>query len=509
MSALRLLYLEAGGLTAYAWQAGEVLPLARFATGEEGAGQFAQFLASQPRNAVYRLLVDLVEENYFFETLPAVRGADRSAMLARKRNQHFFGTPFATELSLGRETDGRRDERFLLTGITRPGALEPWLDAMARHEAPLASIHTLPTLADGMPAPFSAKDPSPRLIVVLTPAGIRQIFFDKGRLRFSRLAPRSDAETGTLALALAEETARTQAYLSSQRLFPRHETLPVVILAHPDLQRALTTLLDAPPQTALSFADITTLARQLGLRSPCADSRATPLFLHWMVRRGGGPQFAPKSARHFHFLRQIRMAALGLGSACFLGCAVVAAKLWVDAFALDQEIDRLTLETRSDAARYAALIAGLPPMPGSLDTLQGIMARVDGLAAAPPNLREALAVLAAALDATPTLTLDAVEWRSLPSPAGLAPATTPRPFAELTVQSHFPAEAWGDRRALLRESERVLQLLQQTPGVTAEITRLPVDLASDRTLRGAADAPATAAVPRLELRVTFAKALPA
>ncbi|MBL8445936.1 MAG: hypothetical protein JNJ44_00825 [Zoogloeaceae bacterium] len=503
MSVLRLLYLDAAGLTAYAWQAGEVIPLARFSTGEDGPGQFAQFLATQPRNAVYRLLADLVEESFFFETLPAVRGSDRSAMLARKRSQHFFGSPYATELALGREEDGRRDERFLFTGITRPAALEPWLDAMARHEVALASLHTLPTLADGMPAPFSAKDAAPRLILILTAAGIRQIFFDNGRLRFSRLAPRTDLEAGTLALALSEEAARTQAYLSSQRLFPRHETLPVVILANPELQAPLTTLLDAPAQTHFSFADLPTLARQIGLRSPCSDSRATPLFLHWMVRRGGGVQLAPRSARHFYVLRQMRMAALGLGSAIFVGCALVAAKLWVDTLSLGQEIDRLQLESRSDAARYTALVESLPPLPVSLESLQTIMARVDGLASERPNPRPALAALATALDTMPELTLDEVEWRSLPALAGAIP---PRPSAELAVKTHFPLEGWQDRRALLRDSERFLQLLQQTPGIRAEITRLPMDLASDRTLRGATNVPATQAAPTLELRITVVRA---
>lgn len=508
MAQRRLLYLDASGLAAFAWDGGRVLPLGRFAVGEEGQGRFVRFLASQPRSCVYHLLVDLVEEAFQFEALPHVRGADRGPMLARKRSQHLFGSPYATELSLGREPTGRRDERMLFTGLTRPAAVEPWLDALARLEAPLAGIHTLPLLADTLPAPFGQQAEPARLMMVLTPAGIRQIFLERGRLRFSRLSTRLDASLEGLAATLAEEAGRTQAYLASQRLIPRNEVLPVTVLANPEDAAILAERMKPSPQWALSFANLEDLARRAGLRGPCPSSDALPLFLHWMVRKPGRCQLAPSAARRFHSLRQARLAAYGVGTAAFLACLVGAAKLWVDNYDLQQEIERVSLQTRSDAGRYAALIATLPPLPAPLETLQGLMTRVDRQAAAPADPLPALAALARALDQTPDLSLEALTWRAASAPPGNpGPARLPPPFGEgveLDARLRFPATAREDRRSLVSQSEALAALLRAEPGATVQITRMPVDLDSGRTLKGSAEPAQGAEGPLLEVRLSLA-----
>lgn len=504
MAQRRLLYLDAAGLSAFAWERGQVLPLAQFAPGEEGQGHFARFLAAQPRGSVYHLLVDLVEEAFQFETLPHVRGSDRSAMLARKRSQHLMGSPYATEISLGREAAGRRDERLLFTGLTRPAALEPWLEALARAEAPLAGIHTLPLLADSLPAPFGQPEPPARLVMVFTPAGIRQIFLERGRLRFSRLSTRLDTSLGGLAATLAEEAGRTQAYLTSQRLLPRSEALPVTVLANPEEAKLLAARVSPSPQWTLAFADLEALAQRVGLHSPCPGSDALPLFLHWMVRQPGRRQLAPPAAQRFHRLRQARLTAYGVGTAAFLACLVGAAKLGVDTLELERDIERVSLQTRADAGRYQALLATLPPLPAPLETLQDLMARIDRQAAAPADLRPALAILARALDQTPDLNLESLTWRA-GAPAGTGngpqPAAVPE-RVELEARLRFPAGVREDRRALVSQSEALASLLRHDPAVTVQITRMPVDLDSDRTLRGGGMAPSGEG-PFLEIRLSL------
>jgi hypothetical protein len=499
MAHRRLLYLDAAGLAVFAWQAGEITALGQFPAGEEGLARFAGFLARQPRGTVYHLVADLVEEGYSFEALPHVGGTDRVAMLARKRGQHLFGSPYATELALGRESGGRRDERVLFTGLTRPAALDPWLDVLARVEAPLAGVHTLPLLADGMPAPFGHKQEAARLVMALTPAGIRQIFLERGRLRFSRLSARLDHGLESLARTLAEEAGRTQAYLASQRLIPRQEVLPVTVLADPAEAAVLAAHLPASPQLQVDFADLPALARRIGLKSPAPGSDALPLFLHWLVMKPGGPQLAPPAARRFHFLRQIRLAAYGLGTAAFLGCLVVAAKLWVESRELARQIEQVSLQTRLDAGRYDALIATLPPLPAPLEALQTLMQRVDRQAQATASPQPALAALARALDETPALTLEALDWRL----AAAAPGNGRPAEVELEARLRFPPFAREDRRALVSQSEALAALLRREPGATVHITRMPVELQSDRTLRGAADPGPATDGPLLELRLTL------
>ena len=506
MAERRLLYLDASGLAAYAWTGRQIVPLGRFANGEDGLGRFSRFLAEQPAGTSYQLLADMVEESFHCEALPYVRGADRTAMLARKRSQHFFGSPYATELSLGRESSGRRDERVLFVGLTRPAALEPWLEALAAEEAPLAAIHTPPLLADSMPAPFRNKGETARLVMALTPAGIRQIFLERGRLRFSRLSSRLDSRLEGLASVLAEEASRSQAYLASQRLIPRNEPLPVTVVVNSADAALLAPHLSAMPQLAFGFADLEALARSAGLKSPCPNSDALPLFLHWMVRKPGGPQLAPSPVRRFHFLRQIRLGAYGLGTAAFFGCVVVAAKLWVDSRELARQVQQVSLQTRGDAGRYAALIDGLPPLPAPLETLQALMTRVDRQAQASATPLPALVVLSHALDEMPSLSLESVEWRAPTSPGpGSAGRWGP---TELDARLRFPPQAQDDRRGLVSQSEALAQSLRRTPGVTAQITRMPVELESDRTLRGGGEMGRAPEAPLLEVRLTLPENTP-
>lgn len=503
MSAQRLLYLDAAGLAAYAWRAGQIEPLGHFPAGEAGLAQFQTFLTSQPAHSLYTLLADQVEEAFHHETLPCVRGADRAAMLARKRGQYLFGSPYATELSLGREAGGRRDERFLFVGLTRPATLEPWLEALSQAEAPLTGIHTLPLLADAMPSPFGQRGEAARLIMVLTPAGIRQIFLEKGRLRFSRLSTRLDDSLEALAATLAEEASRTQAYLTSQRLIPRNEALAVTVLATPADAQVLAPRLQAPSQTHFEFADLAALGQGIGLASPCQGSDALPVFLHWMARAPRRVQLAPPAPRRFYRLHQARLAAIGFGTAVFLGCLVVAAKLWVDNRQLQQQIDQISLQTRADRGRFEALIATLPPLPAPLERLQDVMARIDRQAQAPADLRPALASLATALDEHPDLKLEALSWHALPPGAGEPPDRR----VEVEARLRFPPGRQEDRRSLVSQSEALAAQLRRPPALTVQVTRMPIELESDRTLRGGGEPTPGAEGPLLELRFTLPGAL--
>src|ERR1700704_2971311 len=50
---------------------------------EKGVAEFARYVAGAPESLFY-VLADVVEEDFFQENIPYVRGADRRALLARK-----------------------------------------------------------------------------------------------------------------------------------------------------------------------------------------------------------------------------------------------------------------------------------------------------------------------------------------------------------------------------------------------------------------------------------------
>ena len=69
------------------WRAGKLVRLEQFAHDEKGLADFRQFLTPHANVPVF-MMVDAVEEDYRFETLPHSFGPDRAQMVQRKLRQH-------------------------------------------------------------------------------------------------------------------------------------------------------------------------------------------------------------------------------------------------------------------------------------------------------------------------------------------------------------------------------------------------------------------------------------
>src|SRR5918992_6396732 len=138
-----LICISAQQTSAAHWRAGKIAQLEEFAHDEQGLAGFREFLAPHSNVPVF-IMVDAVEEDYRFETLPHSWGAERSQMVSRKLKQHYRNTPFIGAWLQGRESGKRRDDRYLFAALTNPEILTEWLRAIAAQELPLAAVYMLP-----------------------------------------------------------------------------------------------------------------------------------------------------------------------------------------------------------------------------------------------------------------------------------------------------------------------------------------------------------------------------
>ena len=113
MRSRHLLYLSAHQMTACRWQAGVLADEASFDNSEAGQQAFAGYLAAHAKS-IFSILANVADEGFHLETIPFLRGADRTAIIARKLGQFFFNAPLTTSISLGHEKSRRKDERILL-----------------------------------------------------------------------------------------------------------------------------------------------------------------------------------------------------------------------------------------------------------------------------------------------------------------------------------------------------------------------------------------------------------
>src|SRR5262245_44330470 len=105
-----LVGITANGAAAARWRGSRMAECQVFGGDEAGQAAFKEFLAQLPDMPAY-VMVDAVEEDYRFETLPHTYGSDRVQMATRKLRQHYRNTPYMTAWRLGRDTAKRRDDR--------------------------------------------------------------------------------------------------------------------------------------------------------------------------------------------------------------------------------------------------------------------------------------------------------------------------------------------------------------------------------------------------------------
>lgn len=494
MAQLRLLYLDNDGLAAHLWQKGALLAEGLFPQDEAGLAAFSEYLARH-RASNFHLLADLSEEGYLIETLPYAQGADRDALLTRKLGQYYYGSPLSTAISHGREQGGRRDEKFLLTALTRPQLVEPWLAALRAAEARLAGIWTLPLLGGAL----LARLPVPRgrcLLVSITRAGIRQSFFDEERLVFSRLSPMAPEGTAELAAACAAEAAKILQYLLGQRLLARGTPLPVVALVHPAQAGTFMEQCKGMEDLQVIFQDLHAAARTIGLKTLPQNSRSESLFLHLLAQKPPHEQFAPAPERRFFRLWQIRSSLLRGSALVLLACLLFAGREMVEIAESRKATNELLQQAEADLQRYQAIQKTFPPMPAGTEVLRAVINRYDDLEKRSARPESLYLAVSRALEAVPRVDLERLQWWLSGNPdEALAIPNQPKPAASAgggmheiaVVHGLLPASMASDQRGQLETVNAFAEALRKNPGLRVTVQRMPFDIESGKSLKSTSE----------------------
>ncbi|MGB0126650.1 MAG: hypothetical protein WBP72_03350 [Rhodocyclaceae bacterium] len=501
----RLLHADATGISAYSWRSGRLRGEGVFRSSETGATDFQHYLRKHP-NSVFYLLADMAEEGFQFDTIPFVRGSDRQAVVRRKLGQLFYGTPLVAGLPLDREPGGRRDQRMLFAALTRLPLIEPWLTAARQCETQLAGVYSVPLLAPAMARKLKVAAPH-CLLVSVGRAGIRQTFLENRRLRFSRLSPLAAGSAVETARACAAETSRLYKYLAGQRLVPSSAPLPVLILTDAHHHQALTTTCIDSEELAFHFSDFETTRQRCGLRDHPEMPAADALFLHLLALEAPSEQFAPENLRHFYRLWQARFALKSFGAMTLLGCLLFAAHDFYDAYESREAIKEQHVMADADQAHYTAILKAFPPMPTSLDNLRAVTTRFAALESRSAPPRALLARISQAVDASPAVEIERIDWVLSASPD--APSRTATPagaalFAVATITGTLPTANRENQRAMIGAVNDFAAELRRDGNLGATVLRQPLDLESANTLRRSGEETTSPDVPRFNIRVTQA-----
>lgn len=509
----RLLYLDAQSLSVYRWQAGELHGEGDFAADPSGAEDFAAYLARNPKHS-FCLLADVADEGFHRDTLPPVSGREREVLLRRKFAQHFSGTQLITALSLGRETSGRRDEKILCAALTRPQAFDSWLTALRQHECQFSGLYSMPLLADRFAASclgnFNSDHPQ-FLLIVQTRAGLRQFYFENGRMQFSRLSPltlRADSKAEDLASACALETGRMEQYLLGQRKVVRGVTLPVLLLIDPAAAEQLRDAGSPGNDIHYEFIGISDLAGKVGIRKlpPESRCRGELLFLPLLMRRPPRQQFAPAVERLFHRMWQARLVLNGVGLTILLACLLFSSLQWLEVSDLREQTARTRQQVTDSEEKYAAIFGALPPLPLSSTDLRILIDSYDDLTRHSDLPETLYAFLSSALQQAEQIELERIDWRAAGVGAGQGDAVDES--GEIAdVHAELPLAYARDPRATQEAIDQFVAALSKNTGLQVRILKLPEqsEFESTNSLQGghesAANGATNLAAPKFSLRL--------
>lgn len=490
----RLLHLSPHQLACYSWQGGTVRSEGSFENSPEGIAAFNAYVAGQA-SAVYTLVANVSEESFQLETIPFLQARDRDAVVSRKLMQLFYTTPYTAAFSLGYEKTRRKDERLLLAALTAPATLDPWISAIRDARVALTGIHSLPFLGEGLLARLKAGDERCILLTVQDQS-VRETYFERGRLHFSRLSPLVNTSIGGIAQAFSTEAVKLQQYLLSQRMIARNQALRAIVIAHPSAMQAVETSCISTESLAFEIVSTETCARRIGLKTAPATSHADTLFAHLAATAAPRVQFAKEALRHDYRLWQARKALFAAGAVALAGCLLFAGKQFFEANSLRSEASNIAAQAQGARQRYEDIVRTFPPIPTNNETLRQIINRYAELEAGGATPERFYRELSAALVKSPAVELESIGWKAAPPPASsnARPASVPPAAAgavttpSAQVRGTITLGPRATPRQTLAAFDQFVADLRANPALDVTVVQQPFDTDSGKSLRSGDEA---------------------
>lgn len=503
MAAKLLIYISAAGAVAARAGGRRIDDIQRFANDESGIESFRSYAAANSSAPAF-LLVDAIEEDYRFETLPHASGSDRDQMVERKLRQHYRNSPFSSAQLVGRDSTKRRDDRFLFCALTNPDLVAPWLDALTAANHPVAGVYLLPIV---MPQLVTALEPKTvNLLTVGTmDTGIRLAFFREGAFRLSRLS-RADTTLTGLPRAIFDEVSNTRLYLHALRAATLDEPVTLLLLDHTDqLDPAAQLIQSESPGFTCRRIGSTELSRQLKLPREQIEGTPESIYLQLLAARLPDSNLAAPAItagyRRLRTRQQVYASSMAIG---LLGACWVGFNLWQQ-YSFESEREDIVRQTARVNAEYEAVTRQFPSAPTSAENLKRTTELADKLRTAGKTPAPFYALLSRALTPDPDLVPTEITWqhsaneisgadRGTQAPSGqpaqpTAPPPTPAPGTEKRKVSGLIAGELrnfrGDFRDAINRINRLAERLRADPAVEeVRVTQLPLNVNPGLALSG-------------------------
>jgi hypothetical protein len=486
------LCVSAAQATAGHWRSGKLAAVRVFANNQSGWADFAELLRQNTGIPVY-LLVDTVEEDYRFENLPHSFGSDRREMIARKLRQLYRNNPYSRAWLQGRETDKRRDDRFLFAALTNSELIAGWTQAIEVQQAPLAGVYLLPMATRTLLKRFGLDSIPNLLLITQNSAGLRQSFFRGQKLRISRLTPIEQIEDEIHTAEYAEEIGNTRLYLAAVKVMPLDDPLSIVILDQDGSLMGLSQELVGQQSNILcQYFSRSEIIARLGLAPELLQISPDALYLHMLGEHQPHINLAPLEKTRAFWRYQARQGVFAIAAV-----AALVAVLWCGTnlfrqYEYREEMVETAQQTAQQQILYMEVTKQYPVAPTPAENLRSAVEIAQKIRQSVHSPELMYTVISRALDASPNVVLKSINWKydkeGIDADTGTqrpALITGSGPKWEAGVIEAEIRPFNGDYRTAVASINSFVEKLRRDPTVAeATITQLPLNINPGTSLSG-------------------------
>jgi hypothetical protein len=491
-----LVCISAAQVSAAHWHGKRFSSCTVFDNDDDGVAAFREFLQHSKRLPV-KIIVDAVEEDYRFESLPHSFGSDRAEMINRKLKQHYRNTPYFSARLQGRDVGKRRDDRYLFCALTNPELVTNWLNAVQERELPVVGIYLLPTVSALLPEKLELKQPN-LLLVSVHNAGMRLTYFRDQKLRISRLA-RTETRGPNAIKGYAEEISNTRLYLHALRVMTLDEHMSVLIVDGNDsLGELAQTIGRDSPNIDCRRIGRQEISKSLAISVPALESSNDALYLHLLGLRAPDNNLAPAAVTAGFRRHQMRRGLYALTAVSAFAIATWCGLSVYQIFDTGLDISNAKKQTADLQARYLEATRQFPAAPTTAENLQRAVEISQRIGATTRSPEPAMVMVSQALEQNPAIYLKTFGWKYdrteigidgggiKPSAAAAAPVAAGAAARKESVAIEGEVRPFrGDFRAAIDSINRFAAALSQRPEVAeVKIAKLPLDINPTLSLSG-------------------------
>jgi hypothetical protein len=489
----RTVFLSADKLTVYHWIRGKLGGSYLFDIDEQGQANFERYLQETPNYPV-SVVVDVIEEEYRLDTIPHVFGSDRRAVIKRKESRMFRDSPYCFAEIQGREEQGRKDDNVLFMSLSNPEIIRPWMRLLDKHKVPLSGIHSLSLIIGSVLGSLPYASENALVVSLQSISGLRQTYFQKNKLKISRLAKMPRYGTTPYAPKIIEEVEKVQRYLNSLNLISMDKQLDIYFLVHGELLDELNSKKIDSAMINYHVLDIDELGKNDGMTRDEITPFSDQFLIHHFMKRNLPNCYASESETRYFKMRKMRHALNTFSMIMILCSAIFSGFNLMESVTLRQQSGASVKKADFYNTRYQIAREGLPVTPveaAELKTAVEIARTLDQYKTTPVKMFK---FLSDGLDAHPDIKLDSIEWMSSVDPnknmdkdGGITDKQAAKDYKYYQIamiEAHMePFE--GNYRQAIDTVDRFAETLRNNKIVyDVNVISFPLDISSNVSLGG-------------------------